>query len=323
MRNIVRALTAILVLATAPAAAASGPSLGTLEGGLGITPAGGTVRFVALPHGSSTVVAAVRTRGGYVLRSRLLSGAWGVPVVTVQGRADGLSRDARLLVLAQATPSKTVLRSQTQFLLLATNTLLPARAIRLHGDFAFDALAPGGHTLYLIQHVSTADVTSYRVRAYDLETDRLVPGAIADKRQAGWTMSGYPVARATSRDGRWVYTVYRRDGGYPFVHALDSVNRSAVCIGLPWPAWKSQDAFFRAVVRFDGAGRKLTIAAGTAPDTRFVLDTRTLRITRPQRHGSLAAFPPAAFAAAGILAVAGAALRRRIFAIVRRRARPA
>ena len=56
----------------------------------------------------------------------------------------------------------------------------------------------------------------------------------ADKAQAGWVMEGSPMTRATSADGRWVYTLYSRPGGYPFVHALDTVNGVAHCIGLPW-----------------------------------------------------------------------------------------
>ena len=46
-------------------------------------------------------------------------------------------------------------------------------------------------------------------------------------------MAGYPVSRATTGDGGWVYTLYRQDDNYPFIHALDTVHHSAVCIGLP------------------------------------------------------------------------------------------
>ncbi len=72
------------------------------------------------------------------------------------------------------------------------------------------------------------------MKAYDLKAGELVPGVIADKSQAGWLMAGYPVARATSTGGRWVYTLYQQPDNYPFVHALDTVSRTAICIGLPW-----------------------------------------------------------------------------------------
>ena len=44
-------------------------------------------------------------------------------------------------------------------------------------------------------------------------------------------MRGMPVTRANSPDGRFAYTLY--DGGeHPFIHALDTVARSARCIDL-------------------------------------------------------------------------------------------
>ena len=55
---------------------------------------------------------------------------------------------------------------------------------------------------------------------------------------------------------------------------------------------------------------ELTIAVtGTA--TRFTLDTRTLRLLRPQRRGTEAFVPGAAAAAAVFLVLAGLAVRRR------------
>ena len=48
-------------------------------------------------------------------------------------------------------------------------------------------------------------------------------------------MDGYPLTRVTSADGRWVYTLYQNGGvgGYPFIHALDTVRGVAHCIGVP------------------------------------------------------------------------------------------
>src|SRR5437899_1858493 len=83
---------------------------------------------------------------------------------------------------------------------------------------------PDGRTLYLIQHTSTSDLVRYVVRAYDLRTKRLLPGTITDPREPGEAMKGYPVARATSLHGAWVYTLYLRMGGKPFVHALNAAG---------------------------------------------------------------------------------------------------
>src|SRR3954451_7151765 len=46
-------------------------------------------------------------------------------------------------------------------------------------------------------------------------------------------MQGSAMTRTTSADGRWVYTLYYNPGGYPFIHALDTVRGVAHCVGLP------------------------------------------------------------------------------------------
>ena len=103
-----------------------------------------------------------------------------------------------------------------------------------------------------------------------------MPGVIADKRQADWLMQGYPVDRATTANGRWVYTFYQQGNNYPFVHALDTVSRTAVCIGIPWQwAGEAQGvAIGSAKLTLDG--HKLLIAGGK---DAFTLDTRTFRVT--------------------------------------------
>src|SRR6266567_3755644 len=93
--------------------------------------------------------------------------------------------------------------------------------------------------LYLIEHRSTSDLNSYLVRASDLAKRRLLPGAIADRTQRGWVMHGMPVTRATTANGRFVYTLYQNPGGYPFIHALDTVRGVAHCVGLPWAGEQS------------------------------------------------------------------------------------
>jgi hypothetical protein len=44
-------------------------------------------------------------------------------------------------------------------------------------------------------------------------------------------MYGAPVTRVASPDGRWAYTLYQSTE-HPFVHALDTERRTAVCIDL-------------------------------------------------------------------------------------------
>jgi hypothetical protein len=46
-------------------------------------------------------------------------------------------------------------------------------------------------------------------------------------------MQGLPLARASSADGNWELTLYRRPSGVPFVHALMTTALAAFCIDLP------------------------------------------------------------------------------------------
>jgi hypothetical protein len=259
-------------LALAPTAAAAGPYLGTLDGGAGVSAASGDVSYVTHVAGSTTTLAA-RGADGQLLRSRSLPGSWGIPRVTVNGVVGGLSADGRLLILADASRPSGTPRAESRFQVVTAKTLEGQRTIRLRGDFGFDALSPDARTLYLIEHV---DGTSYRVRAYDLRAGRLLQHVIADKRQRGWVMSGLPVARATSDNGNWVYTLYYQPENYPFVHALDAAHRTAVCIGLPWNLTDSQDPIINARLRLENG--RLSILTGAGHGSGIVLDTKTLRI---------------------------------------------
>jgi hypothetical protein len=272
---------AVLTCSLAPAAAGVGPSLGTVEGLGGVLAANGEVRYVTALGAGSTTLSALDA-DGRSLRSARISGSWGIPRVTLNGATGGLSADGHMLVLGDNTTPGGSLRPRSGFAVVDTRTLTAKDVIHLRGDFSFDALSPQGAILYLIQHASSSDVTSYRVRAYDLRARRLLPGAIADKRQSNWDMNGYPVARATSTNGRWIYTLYQQGGNYPFVHALDTMNRTAVCIGLPWQWASSGQAIASATLRL--AGGKLLIAGGRGSSTRFELDTRTFHVSASGEH---------------------------------------
>lgn len=131
----------------------------------------------------------------------------------------------------------------------------------------------------LIEHSSTTNTDKYTVRAYNLEQRRLLPGVIADRTQRGWIMQGIPIARATSSNGRYVYMIYANPGGYPFVHALDTVAGHATCIGIPWTNGQSNGDLDRLTLNPNG--RTLTIGTTTSLDSKnyFTLDTRTYRVT--------------------------------------------
>ena len=181
--------------------------------------------------------------------------------------------DGRTLVLGQRPGNG--LAPATRFAVLSTRSFRIRRAFTLRGDFAFDALSPDGRLLYVIEHVSAQDASRYRVRAYDLAAGRLLARVIADKREGTQVMAGYPIARATSADGGWIYTLYRNDAGSPFVHALDARNAAAVCIDLPWQG--SQDRLSGARLALSADGKSLDLRYGSGKEAAAI-DTTTFRV---------------------------------------------
>ena len=97
--------------------------------------------------------------------------------------------------------------------------------LAFRGAYSFDAISPDGHWLYLIEHVSSRNLTRYSVRVYDLLHHRLVPGSIVDKTEPDERMAGHarssgcrrPTADGPTRSTR------SRAGAY-FVHALDTAT---------------------------------------------------------------------------------------------------
>jgi hypothetical protein len=247
-------IVAAAIVASA-AAADGGPSPGVDQAGEGVLAPSGWVRYVALPTQSSTIVEAIRVHRGLVWTFRIFNGHYGIPFVTSRGDIGGLSRDGRLLVLSDAVCCG--LRKVSRFIVLGTARLRTKQRIVLRGDFAYDTLSPDATTLYLVQHTSSRDYSRYRVRAYDLQARRLLPAAIVDRTEPKEVMRGYPVARATGAGGRWVYTLYA-GGKTPFVHALDTVHRRAVCLDLHWKG--SQNALWTIRMRLSPDGKKAVLA---------------------------------------------------------------
>jgi len=239
-------------LAAAGAASAGGPSPGLSLGAGGV--AGDGVRYVAVQAGRGTVVEKIRLRDGVVLRSRWLDGRLGIPLVAFDGTAGGLSHDGRTLVLAGFTAPG---NSTTKLAILDAKSLRPRVETAFPGAFSVDALSPDGATLYLIEYTSLRYIDHYRVRAYDVAARRLVPGSIVDKREPKEPMAGAPGTRGTSPDGGWAYTLYSQADGTPFVHALNTAERFAVCLDLAWKG--SFDALRKLDLRLSRDGGELVL----------------------------------------------------------------
>jgi len=226
-------VAALTVAATAvvSGAGAAGPTPGTVTGWDGISTASGNVRYVTVSSTRDTVVEKIRTRDSRVVRSGSIRGLYGVPLASYDGTATGLTRDGKSLVLSTFGASAAF----TRFVVLDTQTLKIRQRVALRGVWSLDALSPDGRTLFLIQYLRGDNYANYHVRAYDLRARQLIGGSIVDKREPE-TMTGLPMTRVVSPDATWAYTLYSRNTGPAFIHALDTRHRSAVCIDLPWTA---------------------------------------------------------------------------------------
>ena len=274
---------ASLVLCLAAALAGAARADGLPVEGLDLSRAGVAApgpmspRYVTLRAGPDTVVAAVSQVGGQVRRSRVLDGRFTVPAVAYDGSPGGLSADGRTLVLIN--PRTGFPRRVTTLAVLDAQRLRARNLIRLRGDFSFDAISPDGRLLYLVQYLSERDPTRYLVRLYDLGAGRLLPEPIIDPREVGDVMRGMPITRAASPDGRWAYTLYDGAGEHPFIHALDTVGRTARCIDLHALMGFGLLSELRLEPSPDGGALSVVHPAYERPHA--VVDLRTFDVSEP------------------------------------------
>jgi hypothetical protein len=280
-RRVVLAGAAVLALVFAGAARGDGLPIPTdYSTPDGVASADGAFRYVTLPAGKGTIVERVERSGGRVVASRFLNGDFTIPLVAINGTPGGLSHDGRMLALIK--PRTGFPRRTTPLLFLDARHLAVRGRVTLPGDFSFDAVSPDGSSVYLIHYQSQLDPTKYEVRALDPRTGALAPRPIVDPHERGEDMHGYPLARAMSPDGRWAYTLYDGSAGHPFVHALDTGRRTAVCVDLP--AGLLGNDIYSMHLRIDAAGRTLTVA--DPKRSLATVDTSTFRVSRPPSAGA-------------------------------------
>jgi hypothetical protein len=273
MKRAVVALCLLGLIAPARALAAAGPATPVL-GGAGVTSSGSPFNYIALAVGANTLVEQVRRAGGIVASSRLLDGSFGVPGVTLTGSTTGLSADGRTLVLSDLSSGYSSAR--TRLFALSTTPGLHVRArLQLSGFFTVDAISPTGRWLYFTHYRSPSGPTNYEIRVYDLMHQRLLAKPVVDRRHPDEKMTGAPVARIVSADGRWAYTLYQSFTGAPFVHALDTAGRAAFCIDLPTLNGVDLSSASLAL-----AHAALQIDTGGTPVA--AVDTRTFAVSAPR-----------------------------------------
>ncbi|MDX6480088.1 MAG: hypothetical protein QOG85_598 [Gaiellaceae bacterium] len=243
MRRLVPLLAvAVGALAAAPAVlGADSPLFATIDGGSGAVH--GNTQYVLIhePLGNDTRLVEASAKDGTRERELVLAGWWYFPNTPVG--AVSLSHDGKELLLVNRI-------DKTQF---STSTFLVVDPVRMkevgrvtpfastcaagcgpHEYLVTDALSPDGTRLYAVEYpnvdagLASPCVAEY---AYGLRPYQTLSMKTDEDRDSS---DGTAMARTTSADGRWVYTLYRRSGpGTLFVQALDTVGAAVHCHDLP------------------------------------------------------------------------------------------
>jgi hypothetical protein len=87
-------------------------------------------------------------------------------------------------------------------------------------------------------------------------------------------MAGIPMTRAGSDDGSWAYTLYSKQNGGAFVHALHTTAREAFCIDVPRAV--HDDQLGRVRMRLTKSALLLRLHGKTVA----TIDTRTFEVKR-------------------------------------------
>jgi MYXO-CTERM domain-containing protein len=311
MRAIFVTTAAVALLAPAAAHAAGG-GLTASYGGQGATSPNGTFSYVAVPAGRDSVIQ--KLHDGGVDQWRTIKGQFGVPQVTYAGSKTGLSADGSTLVLSEI-PNTYPLR-RTRLLVLDAHTLKIEQRIALKGFYSVDAVSPDGRHVYLVHYTKpTSDPNAYEVVAYDRRDGRRQ--VIMDPDEPDEAMSGMPLSRVTSADGRYEFTLYD-NADEPFIHMLDTSGKTAECIDLPQLQGRDLS---RAALRLDGGTVAIGDLARLDPETQEVTLASAAPVAASTPRVTATPAPPAPedtsawpFVALGLAAIAALA-----FLVVRRR----
>ena len=152
------------------------------------------------------------THTGKLTRTYPLTGAWQLTGISATGDWVALQR------------------AETEILVLDAKRGMVAHRLRLRGSFRVEAVSAAGDFLFLQQDFVDG---SYAVRGYDLAVGQLLPGSLGRKGETV-RMQGDAGQIVASRDGRWLLTVYvETTRNTAFVHALNLIERTAICVPLP------------------------------------------------------------------------------------------
>jgi hypothetical protein len=168
-----------------------------------------------------------------------LTGQWELSSVSATGRWAALTR---VPTESEKQAWSTANAWKTGVQVVDTNTGQIAHQLELDGNFVVDTLSAQGDSLFVIQYLPAVKPDHYQVRLFDLTTGTLQDGALVDKRDSAEVMAGQRWQAVATSDGSWLYTLYLRTSkNTAFIHALNTVNKFAMCFDLPTVTGSTQD----------------------------------------------------------------------------------
>jgi hypothetical protein len=227
--------------------------------------------------GKSHVTAGRHPRGTIVTRF-LVAGATVVGSMTVDGRRrlQGVSPNGRFAALSRQSRD----RRRTDVTIVNLFAGRVAHRLELNGDFEVETISNDGERLFLIQRLDKTDAPRYLVRLFDLSRGRLATKPLRGAGEPS-VMAGLAWSGVGSPDGRWLLTLYlNTDRNVAFVHALDLVRSSPLCIFLP--SGGSFDSLKRYGLTLSPDGRRL-YATNAALGAVAEIDLATRKVVRTAR----------------------------------------
>lgn len=302
MKTIAKAAWLAVVLASAACAMAPAKGLDTMPARDGVAPPWSPYRYVSMTprhpqqEGRTTTLVRVNREGGEIDRWWFLRGSWLTPAIAYDLSGGGLSADGGTLVLSAyryAYPRPG--RWASRFAIVDTRATQglsidegpgahPVRRFSLDGDFRLAAVSPDGATIYLYRYLKPGYPGAYEVRAFDVSSGELRPGALFDSRKQRHRFEGPPITALSDREGRWSYVLHDGNEGVPYLQALDIERGRVLTVGLPQLADDPNP--FLLNMQLGTGGHKLFLSSSSAtqgkPGTGPLLsiDTRSYAVRK-------------------------------------------
>ena len=159
---------------------------------------------------------------GQASRSQVLAGRWRFPIPVEGESPQALTSDRSSILLERFGGSG-------RFAILPITLRAAPTYVDIGSNYTFDAVSGDGARLFLTEHRAGVE---YAIRQYTVATAQLAAEPVVVKGERTAFMAGTPVARTSTPDGEWVFTLYERPGYAPFIHALNTQGFSH-CIDLP------------------------------------------------------------------------------------------